>query len=508
MTFFDYIRSFFPRKPATQPMPRSHVRAMPGGRASRDTADSMAFASWLVQPPSGYQTNWQMINLDMRAIQDRSPIELMEMLADLSPEVSRALWDFLRMCNPGWEVKAMRPGSDVEDETAKKALNAFIDALTDQHGSFDVVIGRLFMGPFLRGAFCSELVLDKRGRMPLDIATPDAESIRFRKRQDPERGEVWQAGQWQGGNFKPLDIPTFRYTPIDPMPNSPYGRPMAAPALFTSIFMLGMMHDLKRVIQQQGYPRLDIAIDTEKLAAAFNMGGAGNESFEAYVQSFVDSVTTAFSSLEPDDTYVHTEQVSINRPVGATGSGSLQGIEAVITMLERQAVRALKTMPIMLALNESTGETQSNRQWEVYIAGIKSIQHYCETMLEHHFKLALEAQGIQADIEFRFAEVRGAELLRDAQTETMQINNAIAKEAAGWISHDEASEEITGHKATGEKAPEPQPQQDIVQDNGDGQEAQNADRLVYLAELRTARMKVENAMSLISSNGYHETLEA
>jgi len=377
--------------------------------------------------------------------------------------------------------------------------------LEGQHGSFDVVIGRLFMGPFMRGAFCSELVLDKRGRMPLDIATPDAESIRFRKRTDPERGEVWQAGQWQGGNFIPLDIPTFRYTPIDPMPNSPYGRPMAAPALFTSIFMLGMMHDLKRVIQQQGYPRLDIAIDTEKLAAAFNMGGAGNESFEAYVQSFVDSVTTAFSSLEPDDTYVHTEQVSINRPVGATGSGSLQGIEAVITMLERQAVRALKTMPIMLALNESTGETQSNRQWEVYIAGIKSIQHYCETMIEHHFRLALEAQGIQADIEFRFAEVRGAELLRDAQTETMQINNAIAKESAGWISHDEASEEITGHKATGEKAPEPaqQPQQDIVQDNGDGQEAQNADRLVYLAELRAARLGVEEAMKIVQVNGYH-----
>ena len=68
MTFFDYVRSLFRYKPASQPAPRTHIRAMPGGRASRDTADSMAFASWLVQPPSGYQTNWQMINLDMRAI--------------------------------------------------------------------------------------------------------------------------------------------------------------------------------------------------------------------------------------------------------------------------------------------------------------------------------------------------------------------------------------------------------------------------------------------------------
>jgi hypothetical protein len=485
-----------------------HMRAMPGGRASRDTADSVAFASWLVQPPSGYQTNWQMINLDMRAIQDRSPIELMDMLADLSPEVSRALWDYLRFCNPGHTEKAFRAGSEVEDDAGNKAIKAFMATLGKRHGTPDVMIGRLLFGAFMRGALTGELVLDKRGRMPLDIATPDPASIRFRKRLDDELGEVWQAGQWQDGNFKPLDIETFCNIPIDPPFGSPYGRPMAAPALFTSIFMLGMMHDLKRVIQQQGYPRLDIAIDTEKLAAAFSMGGAGNESFEAYVQSFVDSVTTAFSSLEPDDTYVHTEQVTVNKPVGAVGNGALQGIDAVIAMLERQSVRALKTMPLMLALDDTTGETQSNRQYEVYVAGIKSIQHYAEALLERLFKLALEAQGIQCDVKFRFAELRAAEELRDAQTETMQINNAIAKEAAGWISHDEASEEITGHKAMGEKAPEATTQPQVVQDNGDGQEAQNADRLVYLAELRTARMDVEKAMSLISSNGYHETLEA
>jgi hypothetical protein len=391
----------------------------------------------------------------------------------------------------------------VEDEAGKKAIKAFMATLGKRHGTPDVMIGRLFFGAFMRGAITGELVLDKRGRMPLDIATPDPGSIRFRKRLDDELGEVWQPGQWQGGDFVPLDMETFCNIPIDPPFGSPYGRPIAAPSLFTSIFMLGMMHDLKRVIQQQGYPRLDIAIDTEKLAAAFSMGGAGNESFEAYVQSFVDSVTTAFSSLEPDDTYVHTEQVTINRPVGAMGSGSLQGIDSVIAMLERQSVRALKTNGLLLDLGAVTSESEANRKYEIYAAGIKSIQHYAEALLERLLKLALEAQGIQCDVEFRFAELRASEMLRDAQTETMRINNAKAKEDAGWISHDEASEEITGHKATGEKAPEPQAQQEIVQDNGDGQEAQNADRLVYLAELRTARMDVEKAMQLIQTNGYH-----
>jgi len=507
VTFFDYVRSFFIRKPKAQPRTQHHTRALPGGRASNDSADALSFATWLVQPPSDYQTNWALINLDMRSIADYSPIDLMDRLADQSPEVSRALWDFLRMCNPGWEAKAYRPGSDVEDETGKKAIDAFMKVLGDQHGTPDVLIGRLNMGPFLRGAICAELVLDKRGRMPLTIATPDPESIRFRKRRDEVLGEVWQAGQWQGGNFKPLDVPTFAYLPIDPMFGSPYGRPMANPSLFTSLFMLGMMHDLKRVIQQQGYPRLDLTVDTEKIAAGDARFGSDRAAFDAYVQAVVDSVTSAFSSLEPDDTYVHTEHVTVNKPVGALASGGLSGIDAVITMLERQAVRALKTNGLLMDLGSTTSESEANRKWEMQAASIKSIQHYTETVLERLLKLALEAQGIQVDVEFRFAELRASEQLRDAQTETMKINNAKAKEDNGWISHDEASEEVTGHKATGEKAaPEPMPE--IVQDNNDGQEALNADRLVYLAELRTARMDVEKAMQLVSQNGYHPTLEA
>jgi len=509
MTFFDYIRALFNPKAQPQPQPQYHTRALPGGRASNDNAEAVNFATWLVQPPSGYQTNWSLINLDMRSIQDYSPIDLMDRLADQSPEVSRALWDFLRMCNPGWEAKAKRPGSDVEDERGNNAIEDFMKVLGAQHGTPDVLIGRLNMGPFLRGAICAELVMDKRGRIPLDIATPDPESIRFRKRQDDERGEVWQAGQWQGGNFKPLDVPTFAYLPIDPMFGSPYGRPMANPSLFTSLFMLGMMHDLKRVIQQQGYPRLDLTVDTEKIAAGDARFGADRAAFDTYVQAVVNSVTSAFSSLEPDDTYVHTEHVTVNKPVGALAGGGLQGIDAVITMLERQAVRALKTMPLMLGITETTGDTQSNRQYEIFAAGIKSIQHYTEAVLERLLKLALEAQGIQVDVEFRFAELRAAEELRDQQTETMKINNAKAKEDHGWISHDEASEEVTGHKATGTvAAPEVAPE--VLQDNNDGQEAlnQNSDRLVLLSELRTVRMDVEQAMQTISTNGYHSTLDA
>jgi hypothetical protein len=174
-------------------------------------------------------------------------------------------------------------------------------------------------------------------------------------------------------------------------------------------------------------------------------------------------------------------------------------------MLERMCVRALKTMPLMLGITETTGDIQSNRQFEIFSAGIKSIQHYTETLLGRLFTLALEAQGIQADVEFEFAEFRASEALRDAQTEQLKILNEKEKVANGWITDDEASETIAGHKAKGTKAAPPPmqaPNQPGV-GNTDGQPSQQQEAQRWLTEIRAARADVAKAMEMVSYNGYH-----
>lgn len=494
--WYTRLFQFFRQPPPIRGIAPVLVRAMPRGRSSVDDAGSFPANSWLMMPPANYESNWQLLNLSSKDFAYIEPTRLLEMLADLSPEVSRGLWDFLRMCNPGYEVQALRPGSDVQDKRGQAAVQAFIDSLSDQYGTFDIVIGRLFTGAFLRGAFCAELVLDKRGRLPLDLATPDPASIRFRRRTDPERGDVWQAGQWQEYDFVALDIPTFRYVPIDPMPSSPYGRPLAAPALFTTLFLLGMLHDLRRVIQQQGYPRLDLSIDLDKIRESSPHLFANQEQFNNFAADLVAQVESAYSQLQPDDAYIHASYVAVNRPVGTVDTSSLGGIDAIITMLERMAVRALKTMPLMMGITDNIGDVQSNRQWEVHVAGIKSIQHYAETMLGRLFTLALEAQGIQANVVFTFAELRAAEMLRDAQTEAMQIANAVTKRNEGWYTQDEASEEITGHKAFSQTPIAQAATPELVQDDGDGNER-------WVNELIAGRELVTEALEAIHTNGYH-----
>ena len=427
------------------------ARAIAGGRLSMDKSNETLSTPLTITSPTSPDETWRTFNLDSKTLNRISASRLMELLVDLSPEVSRALWDFLRFCNPGFTLSA-KNGDDM-DTKGQAALDDFMARLVNLYGSVDIVLNRLFFAAFLRGAFFAELVLDEAGTTPIDIATPDPNSARFRKVNDPARGQIWELGQWQGSQWVTLDRETIGYVPVDPFPGSPYGRPLATPALFSALFLLGMFHDLRRVVSQQGYPRLDLELNLEELLKAMPADLESDpEKVKEWISTTLDEISDVYSALEPDDAYVHTSVIQINRPVGTVNSSSLSAVDGLIRGLERMATRALKSMPLLMGSNEGVSETHANRQWEIHVAGIKSIQHLCETLMGRLFTLALQSQGIQAQAVLRFAELRASEELRDAQTETIKIANATLKYQQGWISQDQASEEATDSPAD---VPEP-----------------------------------------------------
>lgn len=459
MNFADIRKSldFFGALPVpeqTRARSLPDTRALAGGRITLDKPDDVMGAWRTVLAPQDANDTWRLHTLDASTLDRMSPAQLMELLVDLSPEISRALWDFLRMCNPGWECRALRPGTEDVDTAAQMAIDDFWKLLNGYYGATDVQINRLFMSAFLRGALLGELILDKRGRMPVDLAVIDPYVVSHRRRDDPDRGKVWQLCQRQGSQLVDLDRPTILYIPVDPLPGKPAGRAPANPAVFTAVFGLAMLHDIRRVVQQQGWPRLDIEIDFEKLLTLVPDEDKGNPEQEfAWLSKAVADIKAMYAQLQPDDTYVHLSFTKVNRPVGAVDSSSLGAIDGLFKAIERMAVRALKSVPLLMGLDSASSESQSNRQWEVYAAGIKSLQHLAETMLETLLTLGLQAQGIIATVEFRFAELRVAELLRDAQVEQIQMTNARMAYDNGWISQDEASERGVG-KA---KADTPEP---------------------------------------------------
>lgn len=465
------FRNWFNRKPAAAPVAETRAvdpglspRSLAGGRATIDTEQDVFASAFQILTPLSDDEQWRSGGLDSRTL-DRIPIsKLIKLLANLSPHVSKALWDFLRYCNPGYELKAYKLNSQADkkivDDRAQQALDGFIGQL---HGPFtvnnvvpfDVVIAAMYISIFLRGALLNELVLNKTGTLPLEIATPDPATLRARRVADPERGLVWELGQWQRNKlFVPINKPTVSYVPIDPLPGEWQGRALAAPAVFSCLFLIGLLHDLRRVVAQQGYPRLDLEVNLEELLKMMPTDKQGNPSAKReWVEAATKAIQEAYAKLQPDDAYVHNSAVKVNRPVGTLDSSSLKGCDGLITALERFTVQSLKTMAFMLSINESTTETLANRQFDAYLAGVSTIQHVVENTLEKQLTLALQVQGIQADVEMRFASLRGSERLRDARADSLEIDNARKLYDNGTISADEMAMRSCGKAKADAPAP-------------------------------------------------------
>lgn len=443
-----------------------------------------------ILPPPDHLGMWRRVDLNRNTWETADAALLTSLLINVSPEASRAVWDYLLLLNAGHEIRAYRVGTDddVPDDRAQRELDAFLDRIEDWYGSFKVVAGRLFMGAITRGAFFAELVLDERGREPIDIVTPDPAIVRFRRETHETRGEYWQPGQWSGGEWVSYDRPTIRYIPLHPESGSPYGRPMLGPAIFPTVFLLGLMQDLRRVVSQQGYPRTDITIELEGLMEVYKE--LGLTEFEEKIDELITQVQASYSRLEPDDAWVHTSSTSVNRAPGAIDTSAMRGAGDLIDAIERMCVRALKSTPLMMATGDSVAETRANREWEIYGLGITSLQQDCETLLGRLLQLALQAKGIAARVEVRFAPIRSADALRDEQIAKLRLDVAMLAEQLGYMDRDEASEYAVGHPAA-EDAPADVPEPDTSdEEDVDAEPGENRLLDIVEAALRNRRLSV------------------
>lgn len=416
------------------------------GRASKDHPNSMnrwSGALAQVAPTSdflGARGAMSMKLFDVGVL-ERTPLpKVIDQVVDGSPELSRALWDFLRMGVSGYECTVFRPGpGKAPFKRGQELLDNFRESLKWKHGDESVIYRRLFANGYTRGAMIMELVMDERGRMPVDLVAPDPALFCFRMIDDE-----WVLGQYQNGEWVAMDRPTFRHVQLDQRGNRPEGHPPIAGALFPALFLLGMFQDLRRVIANQGYPRLDIKVNTEQLAALLASEIFESlEDFDAAAAKLTARIAEQINNVGPGEAYIHLDLVEMGAPIGAL-SAELQSIGTVIESLERMAVRGMKTMPLNMSITDAAGESNANRQWEMYTEAVKSIQRPAEILIETEYELALQAMGVIAQVEFRFATIRAAEAFRDAQTERIIIDNAALLQDRGWLTPNEAAQKAVG----------------------------------------------------------------
>ncbi|WP_246862828.1 hypothetical protein [Paenibacillus cellulosilyticus] len=154
----------------------------------------------------------------------------------------------------------------------KSMLNSPLPSPGYQHGrSLDKLDTIQRMMVMVRGACAGEVVLNEACNDVIDIVPVDPSLIWFRRETGTSRLTPWQfvknpsprSGEEWFGSYKKIDTPTFIYEEFDPMVDDPYGRTPMLPVLQVVFFHLQVLQDLKAVVHNQGYPRLDISMMEE-----------------------------------------------------------------------------------------------------------------------------------------------------------------------------------------------------------------------------------------------------
>jgi hypothetical protein len=395
--------------------------------------------------------------------------QFLEMLADLSPEVSLALSNKVLLNNTGWYYKVMKLDGTAELKRAKAMLDVFLEKVNKDSGGVDAVIDSWAITCFLQGAIAGELVLNEDLSDALDIVSVQPWSIHFERDVNQALVPFQQQVAANGGNgpgfgvagypFKRLNPATFGYIPFQAPPDDPYGRPPAAPVLQLIVFDLQLLKDIRQAVHQNAWGRTDVTILGEALAKQvpkkIEIDPVAKQN---WINDRIAEIKSSFNSMKADDSYVHMDSVTVT---SVDSSGKMLQIDAIVRMLERRLIRSLKEMPVLMGSNEGTTETHGTVQMDIYAKFIASIQKTIANLLEKLLAVALQVWGIAGKVIWEFEPVRATDRLADAQADQVESSVLVFQRDQGWIDNDTAAMAMTGHKAVAEPKAQVAPLPDV-----------------------------------------------
>lgn len=421
------------------------------GRATvpRDS-NAWGIFNWL---PKKYQ---QAHNIDLTKLQSYTAEELLELLISVHPDVSYALYTYLRMGDTPLTLTAKKTNGD-EDESAQKVLDDLKEMLNTplaspgyQHGrslgKLDTIQRMMIM---VRGACAGEVVLNEQCNDVIDIVPVDPSLIWFRREPITNRLTPWQfvknphrkPGEEWFGNYKKIDTPTFIYEEFDPMVDDPYGRTPMLPVLQVVFFHLQVLADLKAVVHNQGYPRLDISMMEEIMLKNMPKGLNGPDAQQKWLKDRMDETLNHFNSLNPDDALAHWDSVKVEYLKGGS-SGPMIDIKKLIDIIDTQMATSLKTLLTILSRHQGSTETYSSIDTQIYIKNVESARSITKRFWQRAFSLSARVRGTQTRVvvDYDPIDLRSEnEVEKDRRS---KITNYVTAENNFYITPKEAAEEI------------------------------------------------------------------
>lgn len=382
--------------------------------------------------------SWRTLETQRKNLLNLPYTRLSTLALDLSPQINKGLWDFVRFGNAGVVI------DDISDQ-AKESNIDFLKSIGRYYGNFKNHMDSMWADIFVYGAVFPELVLSDGARYAVDIALNNPLSGRFRYANDPVRGSIYEFGQeTRHGWISHENSELVRYIGFGRIGNNPYGRPLIAPAIHASLFLLGLISDLRRMVANQGLSRMDYSLDVEEMLALIrqNPDIAGDDEATAdFINSHIQEIKQVISNLDVDEDYVHLSTVEVNY-ANNTLHMNMQGLDTLVNTLKLDIVNGMKSVSGLSNLLDSTTETHITRQLEYFVASISSVQEEMADMMSDYLTIQNIVKGIMSEAQYQFKKQRTSDRRETAEIRKIETETVISKVDAGIIDQVEAAEEL------------------------------------------------------------------
>lgn len=378
----------------------------------------------------------------LRKISDESLA--IEFLKGVNPDVSMAVWNFVRLANQGNEMEFKSLDGDTTLTDISKKWREFASRINEiSNSGLDGLIDQLHYSSFLLGAMGVEVDVTSNRKDIYDVYPVKPQTIRWELLKINGR-KTWVPYQWQMGKKVYLDKQhaNFFWVPADPDIGDPRGTLTLSPVLQAIDFQMQILQDLQAVLHHQGYPKNDISIDLERLMTTCpphikNDATKLNE----WIKTQYDNIVSTMKSIEPDSDYIHLDEVTINMNQGANAARSLD-VRAVSELVDTQVLNGMKQLGTFVNRSAGKTETWSTVEFLIMTQGIKSCQRGSKRLIEEIARLWLRVQGIQAIPIFSHSPVNW-QSEQDRHTVALMKEEFYAiAQGMGWISPDKASQEV------------------------------------------------------------------
>lgn len=412
------------------------------------------------------------------------PLELLMLCADLVPEASQAVWNFLLLgCAPGAvRLKAMTvqkepappPSQAAQDDSdalpvdgdaelggseeapdGTASIKALFDSQPQEAGGFESqlaqnVLMTLFSGMATVEAVPGPEMMGVNEVWPLDTLTlmfrrdADTQKLVLDQRQNSAGGTTLGTYVGIGSEMVPLPMERTFWNSMHRFPGDPYGRAPFAAALQPILDYLGFIRDLSIAFHRVGLPRYDVEFDfagaidevtklNPNLRDPVKIADAVKEKFDKFVRDF--------GSLQIDDAFFHPKGTLVN----VTGSGKeMPDVESIFDIYRYRVVLGLKQNPVLMSFVEGSTETWSEIQWEVFANSLRAVVGVGLGPLKDASQLHVRLLGLPYKVEAEYAPVRTIARLQNAQAEAVELENESYKRDQGWQTQKTASQNATG----------------------------------------------------------------